>query len=144
MTRINCIPPLALHSKHLVAEYRELPRVFSLAGSSYHWGLHPDDLKRKKVYQLGKGHVLFFYDKLEFLRKRHGLLSLEMASRGYACNIDCSFAMCDLPDEWQHDWSPDAQAINRCLTRILQREKEMHIPWPDTMARMKRAGIIPS
>lgn len=30
MTRINLIPPSELHYKHLVAEYRELPRVFGL------------------------------------------------------------------------------------------------------------------
>jgi len=31
MTRINCIPVTELHNKHLVAEYRELPRIFKLA-----------------------------------------------------------------------------------------------------------------
>ena len=31
MTRINCVPVEELHQKHLVAEYRELPRVFRLA-----------------------------------------------------------------------------------------------------------------
>lgn len=30
MTRINLADPSTLHSKHLLAEYRELPRVFKL------------------------------------------------------------------------------------------------------------------
>jgi len=30
MTRINLVDPSTLHSKHLLAEYRELPRVFGL------------------------------------------------------------------------------------------------------------------
>ncbi len=31
MTRINCVPVEELSGPHLVAEYRELPRVFALA-----------------------------------------------------------------------------------------------------------------
>lgn len=31
MTRINCVPVRELGGKHLVAEYRELPRVYALA-----------------------------------------------------------------------------------------------------------------
>lgn len=31
MTRINLVDPSTLHTKHLIAEYRELPRVFALA-----------------------------------------------------------------------------------------------------------------
>ena len=31
MTRINCIPVEELSTPHLIAEYRELPRVFALA-----------------------------------------------------------------------------------------------------------------
>lgn len=34
MTRINRIPVEELSRQHLVAEYRELPRVFALAGFS--------------------------------------------------------------------------------------------------------------
>ena len=30
MTRINCVPVTELHDRHLVAEYRELPRCFAL------------------------------------------------------------------------------------------------------------------
>ena len=29
MTRINCIPPAELSDKHLLAEFHELPRVFT-------------------------------------------------------------------------------------------------------------------
>ena len=31
MTRINVVPPRLLLDEHLLAEYRELPRVFALA-----------------------------------------------------------------------------------------------------------------
>jgi len=54
MTRINLIDPSVLHSKHLVAEYREIVRVFALARKSQ------DEMHKKKVpneYTLGTGHV---------------------------------------------------------------------------------------
>ena len=61
MTRINVVPPAELCNKHLLAEYRELPRVFGLA--------KPVD-DAPSAYVLGKGHVRFFYDKLGYLAKR--------------------------------------------------------------------------
>ena len=35
MTRINVVDVTTLHQRHLVAEYRELPRVFALAHKAY-------------------------------------------------------------------------------------------------------------
>ena len=73
MTRINLVPPSELHDKHLLAEYRELPRVFKLARPC-------DDIPEK--YCLGTGHVKFFYNKLEFLYKRQCQLCEEMKRQG--------------------------------------------------------------
>lgn len=80
MTRINCIPVEELHQKHLVAEYRELPRVFALCDKHYS--------ARKPMiipfnYTMGKGHVLFFYNKLAWLSNRYSALIDEMRRRGY-------------------------------------------------------------
>lgn len=33
MTRINLLPPAQLADQHLIAEYRELPRIFTLVKS---------------------------------------------------------------------------------------------------------------
>lgn len=77
MTRINVVDPKILHQKHLVVEYREIPRVFGLARSG-------DDIPT--AYTLGAGHVKFFYDKLLFITIRHRLLVLEMQRRGYMTN----------------------------------------------------------
>ncbi|ENT03393.1 hypothetical protein C038_02848 [Brucella sp. 63/311] len=41
MTRINCIPPAELTGPHLVAEYRELPRVFALVRAAIQRGEAP-------------------------------------------------------------------------------------------------------
>lgn len=74
MTRINLVPPEELHRLHLIAEYRELPRVFSLAR---------EGVEIPETYTFGHGHVKFFYNKLWFITLRHRLLVLEMERRGY-------------------------------------------------------------
>jgi len=83
MTRINLVHPSELHRKHLVAEFRELPRVFSLARKAQY-----DMHKRSQPneYTLGKGHVIFWYTRLQYLSDRYDQLCLEMQTRGYTCN----------------------------------------------------------
>lgn len=76
MTRINCIPPSELTDKHLLAEYRELPRVFKLARIT-----KPGEAPEH--YTLGKGHVLFFYDKLTYCQYRQQNICAEMMKRGF-------------------------------------------------------------
>lgn len=83
MTRINLVDPSELHRSHLVAEYREIVRVFALARKNQ-WEMH-----KKKIpseYTLGTGHCLFFYDKLKFISERYDALCEEMLRRGYTCN----------------------------------------------------------
>ncbi|MBP7000765.1 pyrimidine dimer DNA glycosylase/endonuclease V [Amaricoccus sp.] len=41
MTRINVVPPEELSRAHLVAEYRELPRVFGMVRAMIARGLDP-------------------------------------------------------------------------------------------------------
>lgn len=115
MTRINCVPVQELHQKHLVAEYRELPRVFALARSTY---LAPPE------YRLGAGHVLFFYDKLGYLQRRQWELYDEMIARGYSPTFNPE----SLADEWYpkkahlwNNWTPTPEAIAINRERLLER-----------------------
>ena len=119
MTRINLIDPSVLHSKCLVAEYREIVRVFALARKSQ------DEMHKKKVpneYTLGTGHVLFMCDKLTFISKRYDSLCNEMLRRGYNCNR--------IPKEELHkgiarhmfwDYTPTEAAIKLNQDRINER-----------------------
>lgn len=105
MTRINCIPPSELVDKHLVAEYRELPRIFALAK---HVADAPDR------YVLGTGHMKFFYNKLKWLTDRHGELVKEMRKRGFVVNYPEAPVN---PDKTLYgDWKPTPAA--RKLNRI--------------------------
>lgn len=128
MTRINCIPAAELAREHLVAEYRELPRVVALANAAW---------KRRETferfipaaYALGPGHVRFFHNKMAWVRCRFAELVEEMLTRGYNPTFR------ELPDitvgpEWMGEWTPDAaaQALNRARIRErIQQSKERQI-----------------
>lgn len=95
MTRINVVSVETLSRLHLISEYRELPRCFSLAYNTSQ-SSKPWTDKQPKAYTLCTGHVTFFYDKLGWLAERHKQLTLEMLKRGYKP----SFTGC-LREEWQ-------------------------------------------
>lgn len=121
MTRINCIPPAELTDKHLLAEYRELPRVFKLAYAAYQRG--EDPATHPQEYTLGKGHVKFFYTRLFWLDMRFRKLCAEMNHRGFKPKYEQAptHEVVGIPFSWCKDWqpTPDAQTINRA--RITER-----------------------
>jgi hypothetical protein len=118
MTRINCVPVQELHGKHLVAEYRELPRVYALAVAAYARGERPAD--HPAVYRLGAGHVKFFYSRLGYVTKRHRQLIAEMLRRGYNPTYS-HVLMPDVPVGWMRGWRPDAAALALNRARLKER-----------------------
>lgn len=123
MTRINCVPPPELVDRHLLAEYRELPRIFTLVEKRVGSGQDASEVARLAPvsYRMGEGHVSFFFDKLGFLRRRHGELVEEMLSRGWSPLIDCSGRAEALPEELQKDWLADEAALGVNRDRIRER-----------------------
>lgn len=116
MTRINVVDPTELHNLHLLAEYRELPRVFALAAKAS----KTEAWRRRQpeVYTLGSGHVLFFYDKLRWLSRRHKQLVREMKVRGYKPKFTGSLFVAwrdKIPASYWGDYTPTkaAVALNR-------------------------------
>jgi len=118
MTRINLVDPKVLSDKHLLAEYRELPRIFALAYKAYVRG---DRLSPDRTYVLGPGHVRFFYDKLWWLRKRFHLLVHEMKQRGWKPSYNDVPTEYHLATAWQKDWFPTQSDIDINLTRLRER-----------------------
>ncbi len=125
MTRINCVPVDKLIRQHLIAEYRELPRVFGAVYNMLQAGKSKAH-DPNEPYKLGKGHVLFFYTRLKYLSDRHHELVNEMLSRGYvpAHNKPLWYTWAELiPQEYWNDWTPTIhdQAVNwqRIVDRML-------------------------
>ena len=122
MTRINCIPPSELTTRHLVAEYRELPRIFALVRAAIARGEAPDDPRNPRDYRLGAGHVRFFYCRLGYLVKRQAALVAEMQARGFKPTFtDPTGLLEGIPVLWCQDWEPSEAAIAANRARISER-----------------------
>lgn len=122
MTRINVIPVHELHTKHLVAEYRELPRVFALILAAQMRGETPATINAPKEYVLGTGHVKFFYDKVLYLARRFDQLVTEMLHRGYNPKyLDVRSKMFGIDQMWMNDWKPPYAALRLSRKRITER-----------------------
>lgn len=121
MTRINLVHVKELADQHLMAEYRELPRIFGAVRKHVQTGKKVKDFKIPPYYVLGKGHVTFFYDKLKFLANRHYDLVLECLRRGINISNTGINDISDIPAEWCGEYLPDNQEIEVSRSRI--REK---------------------
>lgn len=119
MTRINVIPPADLTDQHLLAEYRELPRVFTLAAAAAARG----DAPAPAAYTLGAGHVRFFFRRTLYLHRRQAEIIRELLDRGYALAHTAPPEPLD-----DGDWTPDEAAVAANLGRL--REKLAAPPRP--------------
>ena len=93
MTRINsAIPVKNLTDEHLLAEHREIKRLpYCLIEAIKSGSINHIPEK----FTLGKGHVLFFLDKLYFCFDRYMDLYYECLARGF--KVRCYF------DNWLSD-----------------------------------------
>lgn len=126
MTRINLVPPEELTDQHLMREYQELPRIVGLVRKAIHKGRKPSDFKMAHDYILGSGHVTFFYNKLEFLRKRQLSLIAELLVREYKIVHQEGLDLYNIPNEWKGDYIPTNNGLMLSRERI--REKILMKP----------------
>lgn len=140
MTRINVIAPSLLSGPHLVAEYRELPRVFTLALAAWHKGT-VDNCPDK--YTLGVGHVRFFYPRQAYLVGRQLRIIKEMRRRGYKPqHTDLSSFIESCPDELYGDWTPTREARRINIARLVERNPDFYSGMTTQRGNAKpKAGI---
>lgn len=113
MTRINLVPVQELADQHLMAEYREIPRMAAFAAKT----------KKTKndipmYYRLGTGHMIFFLDKAKFLEDRHKLVKSELLRRGFNLRYTDDFEMPRVVSPQEDDWSPIDAEIQASRDRI--------------------------
>lgn len=128
MTRINLVDPSNLTDKHLMAEYRELPRIFTAVLKLQEQGKTPDDVDIPKLYVLGRGHVKFFYNKIGWLRLRYERIRKELIySRGYELDellwrsvVQNSYS---ITGDWNVSYTPTPEEIYLNMARICKRSK---------------------
>lgn len=100
MVRINIINPKYLTDQHLIAEFNEILMLLGYVRK------YPENRENSEKYLLGKGHIIFFKNKLKYLKNRHELIKKEMLLRGFSPRKTISlkeFDKCLLKD-----WKPKA------------------------------------
>ena len=107
MTRINSnVDPQKLMDQHLMAEYRELPMVLASLRRSLKTQSEREVLKKiPPRFTLNRGHVLFFYNKLTFLKNRYDRLVNELHNRGYNLDQNRTLDLNGIPSTFFNDWT---------------------------------------
>jgi len=120
MTRINLIDPTELLDQHLFAEWREAPRVITMAHA---WVERQAAPLPPPVFCLGSGHMTFFGWRTSWLSARHAQLRDELLSRGYTLSH-----IGDLPviEGFDIAWEPSAADV--ALSRARLRERFLKRP----------------
>lgn len=121
MTRINsAISVRCLTDEHLLAEHREIKRLpYNLQQA-----IKSGSIKRiPEKFTLGKGHVLFFLNKQDFVQTRYLKIYYECRKRGF--NVQKFYDLWeDVPDEYLGDDYVQTQEEYKLLVeRITERIK---------------------
>ena len=128
MTRINLVDPRYLTNAHLMAEYRELPRIFTSVRKLVSRGISLKEVHGiPDTYKLGTGHVKFFYPKLFWLRERYITLYEELIRRGFNLDktiyVDVRYGIDDIPAEWFGNYLPKPEDLYLNMARLAKRSK---------------------
>lgn len=118
MTRINLVPVEELMDQHLLAEYRELPRIATMLRKApfKSYAILPS------IFSLGRGHVRFFYNKGAFLLIRYCALCQECMKRGFKIE-PVPFIHFDIFRAlgYFNDWAPSKEDIVLSRKRIAEK-----------------------
>lgn len=127
MTRINTIAVTELSNKHLMAEYKELPRIFTAVLKHQDAGKTPADFNIPEQYKLGTGHMTFFYDKCGYLYKRYGQIWNELLKRDYKLDGELiNKIMKDaqrINGHFMNDWTPTPEDKYLNMARLVKRSE---------------------
>ena len=125
MTRINLVEPHQLTDKHLMAEYRELPRIFTAVLKLQAQGKTLANVTIPEHYVLGKGHMKFFYNKIGWLINRYSDLFKELITRGFQLDrvlySKVYDSALDIYLVWHHRYTPRPEDIYLNMVRLCKR-----------------------
>lgn len=123
MTRINLVVPTELTNKHAMAEYHELPRVFTKVWARVDKGQRLKDVKIPTEFCLGTGHETFFFDKIDYLLERYYFLFATLRGREFSISQDKYWEVVHkaqaLPFEWRENrWRPKPEDVYLSMSRL--------------------------
>ena len=132
MVRINIIPPKYLTDQHLIAEYNEILMLLGHVKKNPH--IEIENLP--KEYRLGEGHILFFRNKLKYLKKRFNKIKREMRRRKFKPKKDIDLTCFD--KNLRKNWKPSRKDKEKIKNRL--KEKIRLKPDYYTYYREKKPG----
>lgn len=119
MARVNVgIDPQYLSDQHLIAESVEITMITG--------GLRKNNYQIKSEipieFNLGKGHINFFKNKLYYLNRRLLAVNNELTNRniGNSTSIDLEEFPSELRGDWNPRWSDSAIIRDRVYRRLIQ------------------------
>ena len=115
MVRINLIHPRKLSDQHLIAEYNEILMLLGYVKKYPKLGEIPSE------YTLGKGHILFFKNKLKYLKKRHEMIKKEMKKRRF--KTEKTIRLSNFSQKLVNDWKPSSKDKSIIKKRLIDRIK---------------------
>lgn len=123
--RCNCgVDPKLLTDQWLIAEQVEL---LMLPGMLRRLNYKPRSPIPEK-FTLGKGHMLFWVDKLKYLRHRHDEIKKEVSRRGFKVT-DREIDLSEFPEKFINDWKPTLEDSMILRERLIWKLNRKPIMW---------------
>lgn len=145
MTRINsAIPVKNLTDEHLLAEHREIKRLPYQWRKSFHNGYLSFAPEK---FTLGKGHVLFFLNKQNFILKRYLALYDECINRGFNVQ-NYSENWNYIKSDYMKDYEPTLEErqllVERIIDRIVNGKKQYYHYYGRQVSKEETVAILKS
>jgi deoxyribonuclease (pyrimidine dimer) len=126
--RCNCgFAPMYLADQHLIAEQCELLMICGMLRKNNYQPKSPIPAQ----FKLGTGHMLFWVDKLIYLKRRHEAVKEEVGKRGFKIT-DKEIVLSEFPKKFCNDWQPsmrDSQILRERLVWKIEQKPTIWRYW---------------
>lgn len=114
MTRINVgVDPREIPKSALLAEHREIVRIPNGVRTNHFKNIH----KAPKEFTLGTGHVLFFANKIEYLKRRY--IAIYEACIEKNINVQSFITAFEgIPEKYRNDYTPTQSDREKIIQRM--------------------------
>ena len=118
------VDPKLLTDQWLIAEQVELLMIGGM--------LKKNKFKVKSEipdnFKLGTGHMVFWVNKLKYLKRRHEEVKKEVVRRGFKATVR-SINLDEFPKEFHNDWKPSLEDSMILRERLIWKLEQKPIMW---------------
>jgi len=116
--------PIYLPDNMLIAEQVELLMI----GGMLRKNNYQPKSSIPPTFKLGIGHMLFWVNKMKYLKRRHTEVKKEVARRGFKVT-DKEIDLNEFPEEFIQDWSPSLRDTTILRERLVWKLKNKPTIW---------------